>query len=196
MYSFLEVLFLMFHLVFMIMCLKYVLCKFSVGSKVLCMLIKLVCSGISLKTTQDCLYCTWKAVRWPFMWYNSLSALFNHWMYYIHKLRKKDACSLNTSTLLQWSVADLDITAGSIHPKILVLTMWPKNLLGHGAGACMPPPATGGQPGLRSGCRLPRRWAPRCGGMLSPAPIALLQLTRNFQANIPAEAYGRIYVVC
>lgn len=51
--SFLEVLFLMFHLVFMIVYLKYVLCKLFVGSKVLCMLIKLVCSGISLKTTQD-----------------------------------------------------------------------------------------------------------------------------------------------
>lgn len=94
----------------------------------------------------------------------------------------------------QW--LSLDTTAGSIHPKFLVLTMWAKNLLGHGAGACVPPPAAGEQPGLLSGCRLPRRWAPQRGGMLSPAPIALLQLTRNFQANIPAEAYGRKYAVC
>jgi len=62
-YSFLEVLFLMFHLVFMIVYLKYVLCKLSVGGKVLCMLIKLVCSGVSLITTQDCLYHTWKSAR-------------------------------------------------------------------------------------------------------------------------------------
>lgn len=104
-YSFLEVVCLMFHLVFMIVYLKYVLCKLSVGSKVLRMLIKLVCLDISLITTQDGLYHTWKAVRCLFMWQNSFFALFNHWMYCIHKFRKKDACSLNTSTLLQCSVA-------------------------------------------------------------------------------------------
>lgn len=74
----------MFYLVFMVVYLKHVLCELSVGSKVLCVLIKLVCSGISLITTQDCLCCTWKAVRWSFMWHNSLFSLFNHWMYYIN----------------------------------------------------------------------------------------------------------------
>lgn len=113
---FLEVLFLIFHLVFMIVYLKCVRCRLSVDSKVLCMLIKLLCSGISLITTQDCLYCTWKVVRWPFMWRNSLFVLFNHWMYYINLGRKMPAVWIQVLFRSdRW--LPLNIMAGCIHPK-------------------------------------------------------------------------------
>lgn len=172
-YSFLEVVCLMFHLVFMIVYLKYMLCKLSVGSKVLCMLIKLVCLGISLITTQDGLYHTWKAVRCLFMWHKSFFALFNHWMYYIHKFRKKDACSLNTSTLLQCSVSASWHHIRIQISQILFLTMCPKNLLGHGAGSCVPPPAVGGMTGLWPGSLCPSTEHHGKGG----CSLQLLQLS-------------------
>lgn len=65
--------------------------------------------------------------------------------------------------------------------------MWPKNPLGHGAGACMPLPAVGWWLRLQPGYHLPWHWTPWRGGMLSPAPAALLQPTQNFSTNMPAE---------
>lgn len=84
---------------------------------------------------------------------------------------------------VQWQWLHLNITAGSILPKFLVLTMWPNNPFGHGSGAFVPFPAVGGQLRLWPGCQLRQHWAPWCGGMLSPAPTALLKLTQHFQSK-------------
>lgn len=182
-YFFLEVVCSMFHLVFMILYLKYVLCKLSVGSKVLCILIKLVCLGISLITTQDGLYHTWKAVRCLFMWHNSFFALFNHWMYYIHKFRKKDACNLNTSTLLQCSVS-----ASWHHGRIQISRIFvPYHVSQEPFGAwrwfLRSSPCSGWDDWSVTREPLPQHWAPQQGGMLSPAPAALMDLNLYSQGH-------------
>lgn len=103
MYLFLEVLFLMFHLVFMILIMP---------------------SANSLQEAK------------PRDQYLSLNVL--------HNLRKKNASHLNTNILPREQLP-FNVMAGSVHPKFLVLTMWPQNPLGHGTGASVSLLAAKGQ---------------------------------------------------